>query len=648
VADELHVLSERISAGTADLRRARRQGEQYGDSTEGPMASLSAFSRAPQPQTFAKGSLDQALALSPSPAPKHSRGGSVPSRDGKPGPRAATVPGLRVQRTLSVEAELNEVGLELDQYDGQPLPSEQPMFGGLAQPMAEAELLGSAAGSRRTSTAALRSWLFGGETPRSPEQASGREPSDCSAATLTPPRVLLRRDSALAAFDVRTSVRRSSGLNELFRVSLERAELVNALEAETDGSAFSDDDELASALDADAAGGGHSFTLPPEQVEVVVRALRNRAARTEADVAVLTELLTQAVGESSSFHPLASLLVDCAVCAAALEHLRLRIYRRGERLIDADVELSNAFLILRGSVRVSCDGPAAAAGEPFDDDDNPPSLGALEAHGLRNIQWAARADGAAIELSATLVGGDCIGGADMSDAKALRFHLADGNEQPPGRAKRFGADAVALVKTLVISVPIPTIERIYMRTRDANCAQIHAHISDMQLFKHVPADGLVRLARLMEVVTHARGDVIVEQGAPLGEVCFVRSGQCRASRLVQPPGGAPPVRCDLGLLWSFEWFGELLVLEPEAIKSRATISAETITTLYKLPAVHAPELYGVRETLKADFLTRYPSDKVLLARRGQQRRWSSYKKTVVLDVVATSRAVARARREQGF
>jgi hypothetical protein len=60
----------------------------------------------------------------------------------------------------------------------------------------------------------------------------------------------------------------------------------------------------------------------------------------------------------------------------------------------------------------------------------------------------------------------------------------------------------------------------------------------MQLFKDFPAEGLVRLARLMEVVTHARGDVVVEQGAPLGEICFVRSGQCRASRLVQPPGGA--------------------------------------------------------------------------------------------------------------
>lgn len=375
----------------------------------------------------------------------------------------------------------------------------------------------------------------------------------------------------------------------------------------------------------------------------VAALLRPAEQRTAADERELLSVLTRGFGVSSHLHQLASHFADPAVRRHLLTLLSLAHFEPGEVVLRPAEPQTHALLVLHGALRLSCAGPAEGAGAPPFDSENPPPLAQLEARGYRHVGWTRGSDHS-LELRVKLVPGDCVGGTDVLEASRLRERLADGLSEPPERTEPSGLVVAARRPTVAISIPLAALEATFLRVREAECNTILAQLADMQLFKAFSAQALLRLARHMDVRTCQRGEVLMAQGAQLTNcaVCFVHSGQCSVTRLVERGGGAPPTRVELGTLWAFECFGEQLVFDAQAMEAHATVTADTIATVYALPARHAAELSALSETLRADFAERYPPDRALLARRAQQRNWQSYKAGVVRDIVE-----AKARRASG-
>jgi len=382
-------------------------------------------------------------------------------------------------------------------------------------------------------------------------------------------------------------------------------------------------------------------------------------------------LLARGFGTSSDFHVLASHFKELAVSKRIIHsHTKIQRFAAGEVLLSPLKPLTHAFLILSGSVHVSCAGPNDQS-EQYDAG-NPPPFELLEMHGYRHVEWVRRGGfDNSIELSAKLMGGDCVGGLGMLKAVELRARLADGHEEPPTRTQPSGLSVVARKPTVCVLISLGSVERLFLKARRAECALICSQLADMQLFKEYTSEALLRLARHMNSQTYGRGDVIITQGSPVGDTCFIHAGQCRVTRVVersdsnnQPPRHArsdcqtralassagvgekgrmaatgdlsargPPRTVELGTLWALEWFGELSVVDPSATRANVTVTAETIVTVYTLPVRQRHELNPVLETMRADFRERYPADRVLLARSAQQRNWTSFKAKVVGDVL---------------
>lgn len=391
-----------------------------------------------------------------------------------------------------------------------------------------------------------------------------------------------------------------------------------------------------------SAGAARAGKGEPLAAEVVERCLAALAAapeqRSEANSKELLRALTRGFGVHSTHHQLAAHFGQAQLGAELLRLLELRWYARGERLASEHEPQAHALFVLGGRVRLSCAGAEEAAdGEEAPPSPRPPPpVGPLEARGFRHVEWERRAD-ASVELHVELLAGDCIGGAELLQPPQLRARLADGLAEPEPRVAPCGLRAVALERTACIAIPLAAVEAAYLRARDGECAAILEQLCAMQLFKQHAPPALLRLARLMDVRSYARGAVLTREGGALGDISFIHAGQCRLTRLVHHAEGAPPTCVELGTLWAFQWFNEAPVLDDEAAEAVATVTALTAVTVYALPARHADELASLRDRMRTDFEERYLPDPVLLARRGEQASWRAYKAQVVRGVVRAKR-----------
>lgn len=352
--------------------------------------------------------------------------------------------------------------------------------------------------------------------------------------------------------------------------------------------------------------------------------------RTAEEEAMLCEVLCKGAGASSTFHNLAGHFADPRRMREVLSLLSLETLAAGEMLTSRSQRVEHAFLLLSGSMRVACDGPPDRP-NVFYDEASPPSLEALEAQGYRHVVWARRPD-YTVELRVRLVSGDCFGAHTLGSTSELEARLANGDDQPTDRSRPGGCDAIAAKPTLAIRVPLDALERNFLRMRDEDCQEIYVLLADMFLFKEYPPHKLLRLSRLMHTRRHLRGETLIRQDEPLGDICLIASGHCKAYRDVPKPGGGS-VRVELCTLYARNWFGEAPVVDPQAMDAFATVVTEAVTVTYTLPSVHRDELEPVMHSLREDYVDRYRPDRELLRRHAEGKRWARERSKVVEGVL---------------